>query len=76
MAEATDRSQTGLEAARPQVRCALVPADLEVGFTNEAERDPRMTKLRPMISRGFRSAQGAEHRTILRSVITTARKQG
>ena len=51
--------------------------DLEVGFTNnEAERDLRMMKLRQKISGGFRSAQGAENFAILRSVITTARKQG
>ena len=51
--------------------------DLEVGFTNnEAERDLRMMKLRQKISGGFRSVQGAENFAILRSVITTARKQG
>ena len=51
--------------------------DLEVGFTNnEAERDLRMMKLRQKISGGFRSAQGAGNFAILRSVITTAIKQG
>ena len=35
-----------------------------------------MMKLRQKISGGFRSAQGAETFAILRSVITTARKQG
>lgn len=51
--------------------------DLEVPFTNnEAERDLRMMKLRQKISGGFRSGKGAENFAILRSVITTARKQG
>ncbi len=60
-------------------KCAVLRflTDLEVGFTNnEAERDLRMMKLRQKISGGFRSAQGAENFAILRSVITTARKQG
>ena len=60
-------------------KCAVLRflTDLEVGFTNnEAERDLRMMKLRQKISGGFRSAKGAENFAILRSVITTARKQG
>ena len=53
------------------------PADPNVPFTtNEAERGPRMMKLRQKISRGFRSEQGAEDFATLRSVITTALKQG
>jgi transposase len=52
-------------------------ADPDVPFTNnEAERDLRMMKLRQKISGGFRSRQGAEDFAILRSLITTARKQG
>ena len=52
-------------------------ADPDVPFTNnEAERDLRMMKLRQKISGGFRSQQGAEDFAILRSLITTARKQG
>ena len=51
--------------------------DPDVPFTNnEAERDLRMMKLRQKISGGFRSQQGAEDFAILRSLITTARKQG
>ena len=60
-------------------KCAVLRflTDPEVAFTNnEAERDLRMMKLRQKISGGFRSAKGAENFAILRSVITTARKQG
>ena len=60
-------------------KCAVLRflTDLEVPFTNnEAERDLRMMKLRQKISGGFRSGKGAENFAILRSVITTARKQG
>ena len=60
-------------------KCAVLRflTDLEIPFTNnEAERDLRMMKLRQKISGGFRSAKGAENFAILRSVVTTARKQG
>ena len=51
--------------------------DLEVPFmNNEAERDLRTMRLRQKISGGFRSGKGAENFAILRSAITTARKQG
>jgi transposase len=51
--------------------------DLAVPFTNnEAERDLRMMKLRMKISGGFRSPEGATDFAILRSFISTARKQG
>ena len=59
-------------------KCAVLRflTDLDVPFTNnEAERDLRMMKLRQKISGGFRSGKGAENFAILRSVITTARKQ-
>ena len=53
------------------------PTDLEVPFTNnEAEHDPRMMEPRQNISGGFRSGNGAGNFAILRSVITTAGKQG
>ena len=52
-------------------------SDSEVPFTNnEAERDLRMMKLCQKIFGGFRSEQGARDFATLRSVITTARKQG
>jgi transposase len=56
------------------LRCLSDPA---VPFTNNlAERDGRMMKLRQKISGGFRSTEGAEAFAVMRSLISTARKQG
>jgi transposase len=51
--------------------------DPRVPFTNNlVEQDGRMMKLRQKISGGFRSEDGAKDFAVLRSVLSTARKQG
>ncbi len=64
-----------LQTRKPDVLRFL--SDPTVPFTNTlAERDARMMKLRQKISGGFRSEAGAEDFSVVRSLISTARKQG
>jgi transposase len=64
-----------LHTRKPDVLRFL--SDSTVPFTNNlAERDGRMMKLRQKISGGFRSQEGAEDFSVIRSLISTARKQG
>jgi transposase len=56
------------------LRCLHDPI---VPFTNnQAEGDARMMKLRQKISGGFRAQASADDFTIIRSVLSTAKKQG
>jgi transposase len=51
--------------------------DPRVPFTNNlAEQAARMMKLKQKISGGFRSEQGARDFAVIRSLISTAKKQG
>jgi transposase len=64
-----------LHGRRPDVLRFL--SDPTVPFTNNlAEQDGRMMKLRQKISGGFRSVDGAEDFAVIRSLLSTARKQG
>ena len=64
-----------LSTRKPDVLRFLT--DPRVPFTNNlAEQDGRMMKLRQKISGGFRDANGADDFALIRSVLSTARKQG
>ncbi len=64
-----------LSTRKPDVLRFLT--DPRVPFTNNlAERDGRMMKLRQKISGGFRGQDGASDFAVIRSLLSTARKQG
>ena len=64
-----------LSVRKPDVLRFLFNPD--VPFTNNlAERDGRMMKLRQKISGGFRSQGGAADFAVIRSLLSTAKKQG
>src|SRR5271166_1879865 len=64
-----------LSTRKPDVLRFL--SDPAVPFTNnQAERDGRMMKLRQKISGGFRSEDGAAEFGVIRSLLSTAKKQG
>lgn len=63
-----------LSTRKPDVRHFLSNPD--VPFTNNlAERDGRMMKLRQKISGGFRALTGAADFAVIRSMLSTAKKQ-
>jgi transposase len=60
-----------------QIGRLRILTDPGVPFTNNlAEQDGRMMKLRQKISGGFRSHNGAKDFAVIRSVLSTVRKQG
>jgi transposase len=64
-----------LRERKPDVLRFLTNPD--VPFTNnQAERDGRMMKLRQKISGGFRAGNGASDFAVIRTLTSTARKQG
>jgi transposase len=75
--ERADGARRGRVARRTGHNLLIRLRDLSVPFTNnQAERDIRMMKLRQKISGGFRSSDSATDFAVIRSFLSTARKQG
>lgn len=73
----TDRPQPVAASQHQKQDVLRFLIDPLVPFTNNlAEQDGRMMKLRQKISGGFRSQGGANDFSVVRSLISTARKQG
>jgi transposase len=72
-----DRTQSALRFATRKENNLRLLRDPGVPFTNnQAERDGRMMKLRQKISDGFRTLEGAMDFAVIRSFVSTAKKQG
>ena len=77
MPQTTSRPQSAQQAEEVQNRNAAFPYLLRRALHQQPRRrDLRMMKVKMKISGGFRTLEGARIFALLRSVVSTARKQG